>query len=323
MMPRESFAFFDYQPQLDNLFTEVVTGLSHLPKHLPAKLFYDQRGSELFEEICRLEEYYLTRTELGILRRHAPEMASLLGDHCLLIEYGSGNSRKIRFLLDQLNHASAVYMPIDISKEHLKQAASQLAVCYPNLEIVAVCADYTRRLDLPPTRRQIRHKAVFFPGSTIGNFPPAEARTFLTNAAQMLSPGGRLVIGVDVKKDEAILNAAYNDARGVTAEFNLNMLNRLNRELKTDFDLNAFAHHAFYNATRGCIEMHLVSQKSQTVHLAEHSFRFEAGESIHSEDSFKYSIPEFEALAQEVGFEPLRVWTDDNKLFSVFCLQAI
>ncbi|HNG93917.1 MAG TPA: L-histidine N(alpha)-methyltransferase, partial [Acidobacteriota bacterium] len=139
MMPRESFAFFDYQPQLDNLFTEVVTGLSHLPKHLPAKLFYDQRGSELFEEICRLEEYYLTRTELGILRRHAQEMASLLGDHCLLIEYGSGNSRKIRLLLDQLNHASAVYMPIDISKEHLKQAASQLAGCYPHLEIVAVC----------------------------------------------------------------------------------------------------------------------------------------------------------------------------------------
>jgi dimethylhistidine N-methyltransferase len=312
----------DFGPARERLLADAVAGLLAPRKWLPCKYFYDERGSELFERICGLDEYYPTRTELGILRARASAMATTLGPECLLIEYGSGSSVKTRLLLDRLE-APAAYVPVDISREHLLRAASALSARHPDLPVLPVCADFTRPFELPPLPRAPRRRAAYFPGSTIGNFAPAEARKFLTQVAELCGPGGALLIGVDLKKPREVLVRAYDDALGVTAEFNLNLLRRLNAELGADFALDAFAHRALWNEVEGRIEMHLVSRRRQEVRLGGHRLRFAAGETIHTESSYKYDLPGFAALARSAGFEVERVWIDGAALFSVQALRVL
>lgn len=306
----------DCAPDLATFRAEVLTGLQSFEKTLPCKYFYDQRGSQLFDLICELPEYYPTRTEAGIMRDHAEEMAALFGPDCLLIEYGSGSSTKTRILLDHLPHLAG-YVPMDISREHLYQTAQRLATAYPRLDVLPLCADYTAPFALPAARRPVRSRAVYFPGSTIGNFHRDQAEMFLTQIAGVCGPGGGLLIGVDLKKDPQVLNAAYNDAQGVTAAFNMNLLRRINDELGADFDLDQFTHRAFYNALAGRIEMHLMSLKPQTVHVGGVSIAFEEEETILTECSYKYSLPDFAALASAAGLAVCKVWTDPDQKFSV------
>lgn len=309
----------DDQDTSSEFLDDVIAGLSMKQKTLSPKYFYDATGSALFDKICELDEYYPTRTEVGLLSERANEIANLVdGQH--LIEFGSGSSTKIRILLDAAD-GLASYVPVDISREHLLGAADSISIDYPDLDVLPVCADFTKSFDLPDVVDN-GTKAGFFPGSTIGNFSRAEAKDFLTMAAGMLGEGGGLVIGVDLKKDPKLLQAAYNDQEGVTAEFNLNLLTRINRELDGNFDLNAFAHEARYVDDKGRVEMHLVSQKKQVVTISGHSFNFEHGESIHTENSHKYDIDEFHDIGRETGFEPNQTWTDSNKLFSVHYLKV-
>jgi len=309
-------ALLDCAPDLATFRAEVLTGLQSFEKTLPCKYFYDRRGSQLFDQICDLPEYYPTRTEAGIMRDHAEEMAALFGPECLLIEYGSGSSTKTRILLDHLPHLAG-YVPMDISREHLHLTAAGLATAYPHLDILPLCADYTAPFGLPAARRPVRSRAVYFPGSTIGNFHRDQAEAFLTQIAHICGPDGGLLIGVDLKKDPQVLNAAYDDAQGVTAAFNLNLLRRINDELGADFDLDGFAHRAFYNALAGRIEMHLMSLKPQTVRLSGAAIAFEEEETILTECSYKYSLPDFAALASAAGLVVRQVWTDPGQKFSV------
>ncbi len=311
--------FYDSQPKAVDFYAEVISGLQRQPKTIPPKFFYDETGSRLFDAICELPEYYPTRTEMALLTRHADEIASLIGKECLLIEPGSGSSQKVRMLLETLQPAA--YMPMDISRNYLLQTAQQLAADYPWLEVHATCIDFTAELTLyfcPPHA----HRVAFFPGSSIGNFEPADAVGFLQNIANMVGVGGGLLIGVDLKKNESILNAAYNDAQGVTAEFNLNLLSRINRELNGDFALETFQHEAFYNSTAGRIEMHLTSRLSQTVTVGDENISIAEQESIHTENSYKYSIEEFSALAGLAGFEMVNAWVDGDNLFSLHYYQT-
>ncbi len=318
----DGIEFHDHHPRVDDFRDEVVRGLTSTPKQIPPKFFYDKRGSELFERITELDEYYPTRTELSILEDRAGEIADLIGPGCLLIEYGSGSSRKVGLLLDALE-GDLTYVAIDISREHLLAACRRLSKAYPRLEVIAVCADYSKPFPLPtPRRGEPKNKIVFFPGSTIGNFSPEQAISFLRNTARQLGPGGSLLIGVDLKKDEDTLRAAYNDAERITADFNINLLERINEELDADFDLSQFRHSAFYNNERGRVEMHLVSLTPQTVRLNGASVRFAAGETIHTENSYKFNIDEFRHLARRAGFEPTGVWTDREKLFSLHYLTV-
>lgn len=312
--------FHDYGAAEDDFMGDVLAGLALAQKRIAPKYFYDAPGSALFDRICELEEYYPTRTELGILHRHAGEIAEMAGPGVGLIEFGSGSSVKVRLLLDALADP-AIYVPVEISRSHLLNAATGLAEDYPGLSVVPVCADYTRHFDLPPASA-LRPRLGFFPGSTIGNFTRIEAAAFLGRAAVVLGPGAGLLIGADLEKDEAILHAAYNDRDGVTAAFNLNLLTRINRELGGDFDLKAFRHHAPWNPARGCVEMHLVSTRRQSVTVAGQRFEFEDGESIHTEDSHKYSVAAFHELARAGGWRPEKVWTDDDNLFSLHYLIA-
>jgi dimethylhistidine N-methyltransferase len=299
-----------------DFYAEVMAGLTLPVKTLPCKYFYDERGSQLFDEICELDEYYPTRTEAAIMERHAKEMAALLGPDCRLVEYGSGSSTKTRILLDSAPDLAA-YVPVDISRVHLHKTAEGLRRRYPQLEILPVCADYTTPFALPEPARSASRTVAYFPGSTIGNFHPRQAQFFLAQIAALCGEGGGLLIGVDLKKDPDVLHAAYNDARGVTAAFNLNVLDRINQELRGEFDLDSFAHHAFYNEELGRIEMHLVSRKDQTVGICEGAVTFSAGETIHTECSYKYSREDFASLAESAGFQVSRFWTDPSKLFSV------
>jgi dimethylhistidine N-methyltransferase len=318
--PRSRVIFHDLQPRTASLLDDVLAGLTAPQKALSPKYFYDARGSELFEAICDLPEYYPTRTEMALMQRHAPEMARYLGADCVLIEYGSGASRKTPLLIAQLHPAA--YVAIDIAGEQLKASALRLADEFPQLMIVAVCADYSRSLPLPEIDRLRARRAIYFPGSTIGNFTLTEAAQFLRHVRALAGTGGAMLVGVDLKKDQALLHAAYNDAQGVTAEFNLNLLRRINRELGADFDVSAFRHHAFYNAELGRIEMHLESLVEQRVTLAGRRIDFRHGETIHTENSYKYSVDEFQQLARASGFEPLAVWTDAQQLFSVHYLSV-
>lgn len=306
----------DLEPELGSFREEVLCGLRKAQKELPSKFFYDERGSQLFEQICALDEYYVTRTEVGIMRDHAHEMAERLGRHCLLVEYGSGSSTKTRFLLDHLLQPAA-YVPIDISKEHLIQAAMALAAAYPDLEVLPVCADYTTDFALPTPATPAARRVVYYPGSTIGNFDREPAQHFLRHIAKVCGPGGGLLIGVDLSKDPVKLHHAYNDWEGVTAAFNLNLLARINRELGADFLLDRFRHYAFYNPREGRVEMHLVSLASQTVNMGDAAFSFEIGESIWTESSYKYRLAEFADVAGAAGFVVAEVWIDPQKLFSV------
>lgn len=305
----------------DGFLDDVISGLSQPQKALPPKYLYDAEGSRLFERICRLREYYPTRTELALTRRHLREIARFAGQRCELIEYGSGEGVKTRMLIEHLRPAR--YVPIDISEAALRAATSRLAREFPWLDIAAVVGDFSRPLGLPRRgARAARRRVAYFPGSTIGNLSPAEAEGFLRMTRAQVGASGAMLVGVDLKKDANALHAAYNDAKGVTAAFNLNLLARINRELGADFDLRRFRHYAFYNATLGRVEMHLVSLASQSVRVGLSRFRFEAGETIHTENSWKYSVEEFQALAAEAGFRAARVWRDRRGLFSLHGLVA-
>lgn len=312
------YAFHDYHPAGEDLLGEVLGGLARQPKRLPPKFFYDRRGSQLFEAITRLPEYYPTRTEIRILREQGEAIAAHLGHDSLLIELGSGSPLKIRVLLDSLR--PAVYMPVDISSEHLRDSASHIARDYPDLQVEAVCADYSAGLQLPEIPQEVT-RAAFFPGSSIGNFEPPSAVDLLRDVGQDLGPGGAMLIGVDLKKDRQQLDAAYNDEQQITAAFNLNLLTRINRETDANFDTDRFDHRAFYNEVEGRVEMHLVSTETQQVRIDGHQFRFEAGETIHTESSYKYSVEEFRDLGAQAGYEAEQVWIDPDELFSVHCLR--
>lgn len=289
------------------------------PRSISPKYFYDAEGSRLFDRICELPEYYPTRTELAILERNVGEMAALAGGGAEIVEFGAGSLRKVRLLLRAFA-TPARYVPIDISGDHLRDAAAVLRGAFAGLDVQPVIADYTRPLDLPPARGAGR-RIGFFPGSTIGNFAPGEALEFLHNAARMLR-GGALLLGADLVKDPATLHAAYNDAQGVTAAFNLNLLARANRELGTSFALPQFAHYAFYNAPLQRIEMHLVSRARQSVLLGGERYTLEEGDSLHTENSYKFTVHGLRELAQRAGFRPGPVWTDPDRLFSVHWLHA-
>lgn len=314
-------SFHDFQPDTGSFREDVLNGLAQPQKELPPKYFYDPRGCELFEAICELPEYYLTRTETAMMQRLAPEMARCLGEGCVLVEYGSGNSRKTRILLEALR--PPVYMPIDIAGDQLRATAAELGQVFPRLEVVAVCADYTRSLSFPEWKSgDVRRTVVYFPGSTIGNLTQAEALAFLRDTVSLVGDGGAMLVGVDLKKERRVLDAAYDDARGVTAEFNLNLLRRINRELGADFDPARFRHRAFYSEERSRIEMHLVSVGAQRVSVAGRRFEFRDGETIHTENSCKYSVAEFRELARQAGFRSAQTWTDADQLFSVHYLEV-
>jgi L-histidine Nalpha-methyltransferase len=301
---------------------EVLRGLRSPQKELPCKLFYDRTGSDLFEQITALDEYYPTRAELRILRSSAGEIAARLGPNCLLIEYGSGSSTKTRLLLDQLQQPAA-YVPIDISRDLLEQSASELSGTYAGLRVVPVCADYTTPLQLPAGLPEHARRVAYYPGSTIGNFVPDDARRFMARMADVCGRGGGLLIGVDLKKDPLMLHRAYNDALGITAAFNMNILVRLNRELGANFAIDRFRHYAFYNPVFARVEMHLVSLEEQTVRVLDTDIHFERGESIWTEASYKYAPNEFAALAAAAGWHVDQVWTDDRGLFSVQYLTLV
>src|SRR2546428_1888826 len=311
---------YNYEPEQAIFREEVLQGLLKMPKELPSKYFYDEFGSRLFDQICELDEYYLTRTELSIMREQMAEMVSLFGPNCLLIEYGSGSSTKTRRLLDSLQ-TPAAYVPIDISKEYLLHAVATLAAVYPELEVLPVCADYTSDFEIPLPVRPVSRRIAYFPGSTIGNFDREPAKRFLRQIAKVCKGGG-LLIGVDLKKDFNILHRAYNDSQGVTAQFSKHVGMRINQELNANFQLNQFGHYAFYNPGQSRIEMHLVSLKNQTVCIGDSQISFKLGESIWTESSYKYTPEELAQLAATAGFTIERVWTDPRKLFNVQYLSV-
>ncbi len=297
----------------------VLAGFARKPRSLPCRFFYDARGSVLFEEITQLPEYYPTRAETALLEAYGDEIAERMGDARVLVEFGSGSSRKTSLLLSAL-HSVAVYVPIDVAGESLAEAAEWLSERHDGLAIRPLVADFTKTRTLPIVARRPR-KLGFFSGSTIGNLTHAEARGFLANAAHLLGRDASFLIGVDLKKDPAILIPAYNDKRGVTAAFNLNLLERINRELDGDIDLDSFAHDAIYDEANGRIEMHLVSLARQTVRVLGRAFSFTKGERVHTENSHKYSVEEFQALAARAGWTPAHAWTDQDQLFSLHLLR--
>lgn len=311
----------DLEPSVDEFRTTVIEGLSEPQKTLPCKFLYDERGSQIFDDICDLPEYYPTRTERFILERHARDIAALAGPKARLIEFGSGAGTKIRLLLRAMDRPAA-YMPVEISREFMIAASQDLAKSFPDLTIAPVCADYTQPFTLPDLPVEHETTFGFFPGSTIGNFTRAEAVDFLKVTRNLMGSGALMVVGVDLVKDLDVLRAAYNDAAGVTAAFNLNLLRRINRELSGTFDLSAFRHEARWNDRLDRIEMHLVSQRDQEVAIGTRRFRFQEGETIHTESSHKYRLDGFRELADEAGYDPIEVWTDEKNLFSVHALRA-
>jgi dimethylhistidine N-methyltransferase len=306
-------------PAPDDFADALLEGLSARPKHVPCKYFYDAEGSRLFEAICELPEYYQTRTETALLSRHAAEIAALVGEDVEIVEFGAGALRKVRILLDALRRPAA-YTPIDISGDYLADVTARLAADYPRLTLRPVTADFTCGFALPALEGAPR-RAGFFPGGTIGNFAPEAAAALLKRMRGLLDGGG-LLIGVDLVKDPALLHAAYNDAAGVTAAFNKNLLVRANRELGADFDPAAFAHYAPYNPLARRIEMYLVSLCRQRVTVAGRTFDFAPGEAVHTEDSHKYTIEAFRELAARAGFTPRAVWTDADRLFCIHWLES-
>lgn len=307
----------DLEPDAEDFLAQAVAGLSSHPRTLPSKFFYDERGSDLFQKICELPEYYVTRTERKILQQHGAEMAESIGANAELVGFGTGAGLKTRMLLSHLKNLIA-YVPVDISKQHLTESAEALSRETPDLEILPVCADYLQPIELPTPSRKPDHVAVYFPGSTIGNLRPETAQHFLTRVCHLCGTSGGLIIGVDLQKSRAVLESAYNDSAGVTAEFNRNLLVRANREIGADFDVANWRHRAIYNQEAARIEMHLISGTEQTVHLGEHEFAFTAGEEIVTEFSYKHTIEGFRDLAGSAGFQLARVWTDPEKLFAVF-----
>lgn len=315
-------SFVDLNPAMEDFWTAVIEGLSKPQKELPCKFFYDERGSQIFDEICTLDEYYPTRTEIGILQDRLGEIAEMVGRGAHLVELGSGASIKIRTLLNALPDL-AQYTAIDISRDFLLQSAATLAEDYPDLDVAAICADYTQEFEIPPSQsRRSSRTVAFFPGSTIGNFTREEATQFLKRLAGILGKGSGLLIGVDLKKDTEVIRAAYNDAKGVTAAFNMNLLTRINNELGGDFDLDRFFHDAVYVEDQGRIEMRLISREAQSVSIGSERFAFDENEYIFTESSHKFSLEEFRSIGETAGFTPVASWTDPNSLFSVHYFTA-
>lgn len=314
------YQFFNQHPSVTDFYTDIIEGLSAPEPYISPKYFYDSTGSQLFEKICGTEEYYPTRTEVSIIRNNVHEIVALLGKNCLLIEPGSGDSHKVRLLLDALKPIA--YLPIDISLHYLQEEAKKLAAEFTWLNVHAICADFTKKLSLPYTSES-NNKVAFFPGSTIGNFLPEQAIHVLEEMKHMVGENGGLLIGVDLRKETTILNAAYNDKQGYTAQFNLNLLVRINRELNANFNIEHFQHRAFFNEQESRIEMHLVSMQKQQVNINDHTFNFNKNQTILTEYSHKYSINEFRLLASRAGFNLIKYWKDDDNLFSVIYLQAI
>lgn len=315
--PSDPVEFYDLHPKPTDLYLEVYQGLQKNKKSIPPKFFYDEKGSDLFSKITQLEEYYLTDTEKKILRENGAHIGEFIGEQSIIIEYGCGSSEKIQILLDFLCRPKS-YVAIDISKEHLLGMTQGLKKTYPELEVIAVCADFTSSFQLPLNgEHKAYKKVVFFPGSTIGNFEPEEAEVFLSNVTGVVGSNGGLLIGVDLKKDLEALQSAYNDTKGVTSDFNKNLLSRINRECESNFNLDNFKHHVFYNQEHGRIEMHLKSLVDQTIHFNESPINFKSGETIHTENSYKYSLEEFQNLANSAGWTRRQFWTDKQGLFSL------
>jgi dimethylhistidine N-methyltransferase len=312
--------FVDLSPAEDRTRDAVLEGLARTPRSLPCTLFYDAEGSRLFERICELPEYYIPRVEAALLRDLGPEVARLAGPGVEVVELGCGSARKTDLLLSALERPSA-YLALDVSREPLLAATRRIAREH-DLEVWAICADYALPFTLPRREGAPARRLAFFPGSTIGNFDPEQARRFLRLIAGLVGPGGDLLLGADLPKDAAVLDLAYDDPQGVTAAFNKNLLVRLNRELGTDFDLDAFRHLAFFDRATSRVEMHLISTREQVVHLGERAFRFAAGERLHTESSYKYDLERLRALATDAGFSPLAAWTDPERMFSLHYLRV-
>lgn len=311
----------DFSPRSSDVLEEVLRGLYQEKKELPPKLLYDKKGSDIFDEICDLPEYYPTRSEKEILTRNAFEMSALIGPDALIIEPGAGVGEKIRLLLPYFE-SPAGYVPVEISKETLIDMSAEIASIFPEIKLYPVCADFTQSFNLDDIHvEEASKKVIFFPGSTIGNFTPSEAGSFLERMGEVVGEGGGLLIGVDMKKDSEILNKAYDDAQGVTAAFNLNLLQRLNSEIRTDFDAQAFRHRAYYNQDLGRVEMHLESLRDQTVRIDGKKVFFKAGETIHTESSYKYEVEEFIDLAKRAGWSSVKNWQDEGNLFSVYYFE--
>ena len=314
------FALFDRKPPLPDVTAEVLGGLRGRRKSIPPKYFYDAAGSKLFDAITQLPEYYLTRTEIGILRDQGAAIAECVAGNACMVEYGSGSSAKARILLDACRPAA--YVPVDISKDHLAQSARAVYRDYPNLAVYPICADYTRPFELPPPTASLPRLG-FFPGSSIGNFEPGAADEFLASLAAGLGVGGCLVVGVDAKKEHGVLTRAYNDDAGVTSSFNRNMLAHVNAATGADFDPNGFAHRAVYNARAGRIEMYLDAKHDQLVRIDGEEVAFARGEALHTENSYKYAPEEFVAKAERAGFRCLNLWQDEQRYFMVLILQVV
>ena len=321
-MSHESHAaVLDREPTTSEFFSDVVAGLSSEPRTLPCKYFYDARGAALFQKICELPEYYITRTEIDILDRHRAEIAANLGANIELIGLGTGAGTKTRILIEALEKP-AVYIPVDISEKQLRQSTALFRQIFPTLEILPVCADYLQPFDLPSPRHKAARNIVYFPGSTIGNFDPIGATEFLQRVADFCGRDGGLLIGVDLQKDRHVIEAAYNDKAGVTAQFNLNLLVRANRELGADFDLRRWRHCANYNSINSRIEMYLISEADQNVHIEDRQFDFRTGERILTEYSYKHTRESFAALAGKAGFDFEKMWTDQAALFGIFYFRC-
>jgi len=312
----------DLHPEPDDMFAEVVAGLSSDRKTLPCKYLYDARGSRLFERICELDEYYPTRTEIGILEARGTEIAESVGENVLVIELGSGSSTKTEILLSALRHPAA-YVPVDISRDHLTEAAERVAARFPGLPVWPVCADFHSAIELPELDVRPADRLIFFPGSTIGNFDAPARLDLLRRMVELCgSDGGHLLLGIDLIKEPAHLESAYDDAKGVTADFNLNLLRRINRELDADFDLDQFSHRARFDPEAARVEMHLVSEADQEVEIDGRRFRFAAGESICTEHSYKFTVDGFGELAARGGWSLERSWTDPEGLFAILLLST-
>jgi dimethylhistidine N-methyltransferase len=321
MNSNTAIELFDLEPKTSNLLSEVLVGLSKRQKTISPKFLYDKKGSEIFEKICELPEYYPTRAENEILKSHAKEMAEFIGPEAIIIEPGSGSGEKVRHLLNVLEKPKA-FVPIEISKEILLRMTEELHDEYPDLKVTPVCADFFQDLELPITvDSQTGKKVIFFPGSTIGNLTPSEAVQFLRKFSKMMGEDGGLLIGVDLKKDKGTFESAYDDSQGVTAAFNLNLLERLNREADASFDLNNFEHEARYNEDLGRVEMHLKSKVSQLVRVNQTVFRFREGETIHTENSYKYSVEEFCELCAKAKLKVRECWKDKKKMFCVYYFE--
>lgn len=321
MIENAKLDFLDLEPKTTTILKEVLAGLSKSQKSLPPKLLYDKRGSEIFEKICLLKEYYPTRAESEILKTFSGDISRMVGPDALIIEPGSGAGDKIRYLLPHLIEPKG-YVPIEISKDILLRMTEELHKEFPFLNVLPVCADFGQDIELPLTVENVSgKKVIFFPGSTIGNFNPTDAVSFLRKFGRLIGEGGGLIIGVDLKKDPDVFKLAYDDPHGVTAEFNLNLLERLNRETAASFDLTNFSHEAFYNEKLGRVEMHLVSRIAQLIRVHESVFRFKEGETIHTESSYKYSVEEFAELCSKAKFKLKKSWKDSQNLFCVYYFE--